>query len=200
MADQRIPVYVPPKGRAQDGPHAAPARPVSRMDMTREPRPASVEEILHSADFPDGWTQQLHADIAVAASHAIPVLITAPMPCAQAIVQAIVSSHLLVDTPEIVSYEVGTGELADALAEGRRVAARHGRTILWLKEVHRLESEAQRSLMGEMTEEMSGDDALQIIASSTAQLFDYVSAGEFDAGLFYRLNTIHIVVPPEGSF
>ena len=165
--------------------------------MTREPRPETFEEIPHSADFRDGWTRQLHADIAVAASHAIPVLITAPMPCAQAIVQAIVSSHHLVETPEIVSYEVGTGDLGDALAEGRRVAARHGRAILWLKEVHRLESDAQRSLMGEMTEETADSDVLQIIASSTADLYEYVNAGAFDDRLFYRLNTVHIVVPPD---
>ena len=165
--------------------------------MTREPRPETFEEIPHSADFRDGWTRQLHADIAVAASHAIPVLITAPMPCAQAIVQAIVSSHHLVETPEIVSYEVGTGDLSGALAEGRRVAARHGRAILWLKEVHRLESDAQRSLMGEMTEETADSDVLQIIASSTADLYEYVNAGAFDDRLFYRLNTVHIVVPPD---
>jgi transcriptional regulator of acetoin/glycerol metabolism len=119
------------------------------------------------------------------------------MPCAQAIVHAIVSSHHQVESPEMVSYEAGKGELADALAESRRAAARHGRAVLWLKEVHRLEREAQRSLMGEMTEDPADSEVLQIIASSTADLYQYVNAGAFDAQLFYRLNTIHIVVPAE---
>jgi len=167
------------------------------MDMTTEPRAESSKEIPHSADFQNGWTTQLHADIAVAVSHAAPVLITAPMPSTDAIVQAIVSSHHHVETPEMLSHEVGEGELANALAEGRRVAARHGRAILWLKEVHRLAADAQRSLMGEMTEEMTEGETLQIIASSTADLFDYVNSGAFDARLFYRLNTVHIVVPKE---
>jgi replication-associated recombination protein RarA len=167
------------------------------MDMTRESRTESIEEIPHSADFPNGWTRQFHADIAVAVSHATPVLITAPMPCAQAIVRAIVSSHHEAETPEIVSYEVGSGELSEALAECRRVAARHGRAILWLKEVHRLETDAQRSLMGEMTEETVDREILQIVASSTDDLYQYVNAGAFDDRLFYRLNTVHIVVPLE---
>jgi len=166
------------------------------MDMTRDPRTESFEEIPLSADFRDGWTREVHADIAVAVSHATPVLITAPMACAQAIVDAIVSSQHHVESPEMVSYEVGNGELADALAEGRRAAARHGRAVLWLKEVHRLESDAQRSLMGEMTEDPTDSEILQIIASSTADLYQYVNAGSFDAQLFYRLNTIHIVAPP----
>ena len=93
------------------------------------------------------------------------------MPCAQAIVHAIVSSHHHVESPEMVSYEVGKGELADALAEGRRAAARRGRAVLWLKEVHRLESDAQRSLIGEMTEDPADSEILQIIASSTADLY-----------------------------
>lgn len=166
--------------------------------MTTEPRTEHFEEILNSADFQGGWTKNLHADIAVAVNHATPVLITAPLPCAQAIVQAIVSSHYHVETPEMLSHEVGEGDLADALAEARRVAARDGRAILWLKEVHRLETAAQQSLMGEMTEEVEDREMLQIIASSTTDLYQYVRSGAFDARLFYRLNTIHIVVPPEG--
>lgn len=173
------------------------ARLVSRMDMTREPRTESFEEIPHSADFRHGWTRQLHADIAVAVSHATPVLITAPMASAQAIVHAIVSSHHYVETPEMVSCEAGTSELTEALAEGRRIAAQHGHAILWLQEVHRLETDAQRWLMGEMTEEAADREIVQIIASSTADLYQYVNDGAFDARLFYRLNTIHIVVPPE---
>ena len=167
--------------------------------MTREPRTESFAEIPLSADFRDGWSQELYADIAAAVSHAAPVLITAPMPCAQAIVHAIVSSHHHMESPEIVSYEVGKGELADALAESRRAAARHGRAVLWLKEVHRLEREGQRSLMGEMTEDPADSEVLQIIASSTADLYQCVNAGAFDAQLFYRLNTIHIVVGQDGQ-
>ena len=167
--------------------------------MTREPGTESFAEIPLSADFRDVWTREVYADIAVAVSYAAPVLITAPMPCAQAIVQAIVSSHHHVESPQMVSYEVGNGELAEALAESRRAAARHGRAVLWLKEVHRLEREAQRSLMGEMTEDPAESEILQIIASSTADLYQYVNAGTFDAQLFYRLNTIHIVVPQQDT-
>jgi len=163
--------------------------------MTRDPATESFGQISHSADFFDGWTRQLHADIEVAVNHATPVLITAPTGCAQAVVHAIVSSHHHLEAPGIVSYEAGTGELAEALAEGRRLAARKGRAILWLKEVHRLEIEAQKSLMGEMTEDVRHSDVLQIIASSTADLYECMNAGDFDERLFYRLNTVHIVVP-----
>src|SRR5262245_14366460 len=117
MAETRLPVYVPAKRSSPRGPHAAAAGPVSRTDMTTEPRPEPPEEIPRFADYLNGWTRQFHADIAVAVNHATPVLITAPMPCAQAIVQAIVSSHHRMETPEIVSYEAGTGELSEALAE-----------------------------------------------------------------------------------
>lgn len=196
MADRRLCVYVPQNGRARAGPHAVPARLVSRIEMTRDPDSESFKENPHSADF-RAWTKQLHADIAVAVSHSAPVLITAPRECTTAIVQAIVSSHHQDSTPEILSYEAGNGDLVTALAEGRRAAARHGRAILWLKEIHRLELEAQRSLINEITGETTEGERLQIIASSTADLFDCVTTGAFDDRLFYRLNTIHILVPRE---
>jgi Sigma-54 interaction domain len=160
--------------------------------MTREPRPEIFEENPYLADFQSGWAKHLDDDIAAAVDHAAPVLITAPMPCAAAIVQAIVSRD---GTPEILSYEAGVGDVSDAMAEGRRAAARNGRAILWLKEIHRLEADAQRSLIEKMSGEVTEEERLQIIASSTADLFQYVNAGAFDARLFYRLNTIHIMVP-----
>jgi transcriptional regulator of acetoin/glycerol metabolism len=122
------------------------------------------------------------------------------MPCASAIVQAIVTSHLHRETPEILSYDAGVGDVEHLIAEARQAAARHGRAILWLKEVHQLESEAQRSLIAAMAGETTEDERLQFIASSTADLFDYVSSGAFDDRLFYRLNTIHIVVPAESKW
>lgn len=167
--------------------------------MSRERHTETFEENPDSADFRT-WTRHLHADIAVAVSHAAPVLITAPMPCASAIVQAIVTSHLHKETPEILSYDAGVGDVEHLIAEGRQAAARHGRAILWLKEVHQLEAEAQRTLIAALAGQTTDGERLQIIASSTADLFDYVNAGAFDAGLFYRLNTIHIVVPPEGKW
>jgi transcriptional regulator with PAS, ATPase and Fis domain len=36
----------------------------------------------------------------------------------------------------------------------------------------------------------------RIVASSSISVCDYVRRGRFDARLFYRLNAIHIVVPP----
>jgi hypothetical protein len=168
--------------------------------MARKIDAETLEEPPHSLDFSDAWTRQLHADIAVAVSHAAPVLITATMPCAWAIVQAIVTSHLHKERPEILSYDAGVGDVNNLIAEGRRAAARHRRAILWLKEIHRLELEAQRSLMAAMAGETTESEQLQIIASSTADLFDYVNAGVFDAQLFYRLNMIHIVVPAEGRW
>ena len=94
--------------------------------------------------------------------------------------------------------ERGTGvgvDIVSMFTEGRRAAAR-GSAILWLREIHRLEARGQRTLASELMSEIAKEDRnLRVITSSTASLFDSVAAGRFDAQLFYRLNTIHIIVP-----
>ena len=88
------------------------------------------------------------------------------------------------------------GNLISTLADARRAAARRRPATLWVKEIHRLDRKAQQALAADMANwKVWTSGRLRIISSSTADLFEYVRAGTFDAGLFYRLNNIHIVVP-----
>ena len=63
--------------------------------------------------------------------------------------------------------------------------------ILLLREVHDL-TPRQQGLLLELLEERHGAPP-RIIASSSVSLYDRVKEGTFDARLFYRLNTVHVI-------
>jgi transcriptional regulator of acetoin/glycerol metabolism len=70
--------------------------------------------------------------------------------------------------------------------------------ILLLQEVHALDPLDQALLEKEIEDlRMRPTRPLRILASSSAPLFDRVVDHLFSERLFYRLNVIHVVVPPE---
>ena len=80
-----------------------------------------------------------------------------------------------------------------AIAESRLGITTSRGAILWLKEVHRFTSAQQAAVM-KLVEAAQARPIARIVASSSVDLFDLVERGSFDARLFYRLNTIHLIV------
>lgn len=73
--------------------------------------------------------------------------------------------------------------------------------ILLLQEVHALNPADQALLEKEIEElRLRPTRPLQILASSSAQLFDRVVDQLFSERLYYRLNVIHVIVPPGGRW
>jgi hypothetical protein len=66
-------------------------------------------------------------------------------------------------------------------------------TVLVVREVHALSDTEQAALMLLFDRQEAEAGRRRIIATSSVCLFDRVKRGMFDAGLFYRLNIIHIV-------
>jgi len=127
----------------------------------------------------------------VAAAGTVPVLITAPPGCASVIVQAIAArSHR-----DLIPVPAASHDILRAIAEERLgIRTRRG-AILWLEEVHELTPAHQAAVM-RLVERGAAQpqQALRIIASSSADLLAMVERGSFDDTLFYRLNAIHVVV------
>jgi len=140
-------------------------------------------------------SHELQADIDVAAAGTFPVLITAPPGCASVIVQAIAArSHR-----DVIPVPAASHDLLRAIADERLGIRTRRRAILWLEEVHELTPAHQAAVM-KLVElgAAQPQQALRIIASSSADLMAMVERGSFDDNLFYRLNAIHVVVR-EGS-
>ena len=143
-------------------------------------------------------TSDLEADIGLAARYRAHVLITAPADRTLSIVQAIAAHGHGGATQEIISCDAGNVDHVIAAVDDR--AGKSGKDrgpILLVKDVHRFSAAQQAVLL-----RLIGDTVLQpdvmprVIASSNVDLFDRVINGNFDAQLFYRLNSIHIVVTP----
>lgn len=140
-------------------------------------------------------SNDVEADIAIAARASAPVLITAPGNCADTILQAIIARRTCGAAPRILTCEPGGDEeFVETIAEG--LSMDH-QVVVWLKDVDRL-SAAEQSLLSTLLSDAQlrdGGGPPRVISSSTVDLFERVEAGAFDAELFYRLNAIHIVVP-----
>jgi hypothetical protein len=147
-------------------------------------------------ELPEIDSMQLESDIKVAVRHRVPVLITAPVDDATTIVRAIAESIQHRPAAEVVTCDSATCDDIVAAIAGSGHGSGTGRdTIVWLKDVHGLKPTEQAVTMDLLTAWRT-DRMPRIIASSSVDLFDLVKAGAFDARLFYRLNTIHIIVPP----
>jgi DNA-binding NtrC family response regulator len=146
------------------------------------------------------WAHHLQTDIDLAAHRTAPVLISAPPGCAATIVQAIAArSHR--DLVPVAAPHPAADDVITAIAENRlRIRTARG-ALLWLKEVHHLNDRQQAAVMT-LVEAGLGcgpvPSAARIVASSSVDLLDLVDRGSFDARLFYRLNTIHLVVELTG--
>ena len=157
----------------------------SMESITKQPEP-------HIRAF---WVKQLESDIDLAARKTVPVLITAPPGSATTIVQAIAARSHRDLIPIPTADSVGSDDLIIAIAEDRRTVSTGRGAILWLKDAHRLKPAQQAAVMNLLEYGVGPPHRVpRIIASSSVDLFDLVTAGEFDARLFYRLNAIHIVV------
>jgi hypothetical protein len=123
------------------------------------------------------------ADIYIAARSSCAVLITALPEDALEIARAIATADRLL----VCDFGAGAASRAAELSSLEQTPR-----ILLLREVHDLTPRQQELLM-ELLEEGHGGRGPRIFASSSVSLFDRVQVGAFDARLFYRLNTVHVV-------
>jgi hypothetical protein len=127
------------------------------------------------------------ADIYIAAQSSCAVLITALPDDALEIARAIATERGCADRLLVCDFGAGAASRAAELASLEQTPR-----ILLLREVHDLTPRQQELLM-ELLEEGHGGRGPRIFASSSVSLFDRVQVGAFDARLFYRLNTVHVV-------
>ena len=135
---------------------------------------------------------EIEADIDLAAVCSLPVLITAPATRAASIVHAIATRVPGAIQPKIVVCKPMPEEAwVEAIA--RHVAERAAH-VIWISNIDRLDAPRQADLLSLLDDRArAGGRIPRIVASSAVDLYDRVDKGAFDADLFYRLNTIHIV-------
>jgi hypothetical protein len=144
---------------------------------------------------------ELEDDLEIAARTRVPVLITAPPDRALSIAQAIATRN---DPAGVASMRVCDSAAGDdvmaALAETRLEESMNGGTTFLLREVHMLSETEQEAVMRllDMRPFRAVDEVPRLITTSSVSLFDRVREGAFDERLFHRLNTIHIMVAPNG--
>jgi len=131
------------------------------------------------------------ADITLATRFPVPVLITAPPDRAIAVAHAIAAGSKR-KRPQLVMCD-GAAIVTAALEEPRARRKTDGEVVLVVREVHALTDTEQAALMLLL---FDGEKiGRRIISTSSVCLLDRVRRGAFDAVLFYRLNTIHIMSP-----
>ena len=144
---------------------------------------------------------QMARDLRLATTTDLPVLISGP-PAA--------SREIACELDRRSRFPVGAVAIVDCREPGALHALRSlthddiipGETphvrILLLQEVHALEPSDQVLLEKEIEQvRMRPFCPLRILASSSAPLFERVVDQLFSERLFYRLNVIHVVVPPD---
>ena len=137
-------------------------------------------------------------DVILATRHRLPLLITAPTD--QAVVSAAREIHAATFTfpaPLVTFRASGFFEQAEPFAAQWRAlcdAARDGSVLITALED--LSCAAQLRLL-ESLEERRGPGSPRLIAGTTVPLVDRVATGEFSEELFYRVNTLHLVVQDE---
>jgi Sigma-54 interaction domain len=157
-----------------------------------EPQPSARAPLGH----------HLQADIDLAARRTAPVLVTAPSGCAATIVQAIAARSHRDLVPVTAPHPAAADDVLIAIAENRLDIRTPRGVLLWLKDVHRLNAAQQAAvttLIEAGTAPAQACSVARIVASSSVDLFDLVERGSFDARLFYRLNTIHVMVELAGE-
>jgi hypothetical protein len=85
---------------------------------------------------------------------------------------------------------LATARLIVSEAAGRNPAGR-GLSIL-IPEVHTLDAPDQEALLKLLA---TPGRPVRVIATTSIDLYERIMVGEFDRALFYRLNTIHIMLP-----
>jgi DNA-binding NtrC family response regulator len=68
---------------------------------------------------------------------------------------------------------------------------------LFIEDAHDLSASMQARVWGILEQDAWSPVAARVIVGATGDLFDRVRSGIFSSGLFYRLNVIHLVIPPD---
>ncbi len=145
-----------------------------------------------------GLTSARHVadDISCAARTGVAVLISGRREVAIATARQVHDRQPKRSAFVVVDGGRNDGTLSRRLAEALREPSPGGRTV-FLPDVDRL-NRSQQSLLASYLHraavKLRNEETVRIIASTDVDLFDRVNAGAFDRDLFYRLNTIHIVV------
>jgi Mrp family chromosome partitioning ATPase len=147
----------------------------------------------HHFQFDPDCPAQLHRlDMSAAARMSLAVLITAPPECALRIALK-VAAGLREESADgvVIVHATDAAYLESALSHAAMGSDR--RRAVVVQDVDALDRD-QQSMFKRAIEEISehGADGWRIITTTSVPLFERVAEGSFDAGLFYRLNTIHI--------
>ena len=135
--------------------------------------------------------KNLEKDISVARQWLGPVLITAPPEYALAVAHVIaVGDNKKQQRLRMVMCD-GAAIVSASLGDRRAIETTTGETVLVVHEVHTLSDAEQAALL--LLHDAKEVGHRRIIATSSVCLFDRVKRGTFNASLFYRLNTIHLV-------
>ena len=144
----------------------------------------------------------LEDDLEIAARTKVPVLITAPPDRALSIAQAIATRNNPGGAAAMRVCDSAAGDdVMAVLAENRlQESMNAGATTFLLREVHMLSELEQEAVMRLLDTRpfRALDQTPRLITTSSVSLFDRVRQGAFDERLFHRLNTIHIMVAPNG--
>jgi hypothetical protein len=148
-------------------------------------------------------SNDLDFEIQIAAQSSVPVLITAPPEQALAVARDIGARGRSGNALPVLICDPAGGDdvIAAVKEEGPETLPADAVGILVVREVHALTETEQAELMTLLDDRQvrrSGRNR-RIVATSSVSLFDRVVQGTFDARLFYRLNTIHIVPASAGE-
>jgi hypothetical protein len=138
----------------------------------------------------------LHAvDMEVASRSSLPVLISAPKESALAMAIEIAVGPAARSAHDVVVVDGADSRYLQATMARAASAALDAPRAMVVHDVDAMDHAQQSALMAltcDIAERRA--PACRIIATTSVPLFDRVVQGSFDAGLFYRLNNIHIKV------
>jgi hypothetical protein len=142
-------------------------------------------------------TSHIDREVMFAAQTGTAVLISGRRDAATAIARRVHDQRPVRSALVVLDCGQDEATLLPQLTEALSAPPSSGRTLL-LRDVDRLTRPQQWLVASRL--ECNAPDAqpwagVQVIASTSVALFQRVIEGAFDEKLFYRLNTIHILVP-----
>ena len=145
----------------------------------------------HFCPNPDWPVPMNRLDMAVATRMSLAVLISAPRDYALRLALEIATGQEGADGVVIV-HAADTTYLQSVLSRAGTAHRDRHRAVV-VQDVDALDRDQQSTLKLTLDDiARNGAGACRIIATTSVPLYERVSEGLFDAGLFYRLNTIHI--------
>jgi hypothetical protein len=134
----------------------------------------------------------LEPDVNCAAAVSVPVLISADADVSEWLARLIHDRSDRRNGP-FTTFRPGRGD-GLRLLKGVLNGAGPGRGTLFVADVGTAGADVQRWLRDALSAEQPGGARFRVMAASPSWLFNQVERGEFDAGLFYALNKVHITV------